>query len=195
MRRRRNGKARGIIIGIALLLIAVGTGAYLASRGSYERPPVDEAMQPIDDVRPEAHPRVNIYVLKVTEDEVYLAPEIVKIKPGEDMHKAAMEELLDTNRWEGESKNLIPRGTKLLSLAVEDGLAVVNLSREFVDNFNGGARLEALTIHCVVHTLTQFEDVDSVQILVEGEVLGSLGGHLDTSEPISGDHTLLEGDN
>lgn len=191
--RRRNSRAKGIAIGVVLLVIAVAAGAFLASRGSLERPQVGgETTEPADNVvRQKTYPRVEVYVLKTSDSDVYLAPETVKVKPGTDRHEAAVLELLETSRWEGESKNLIPQGTKLLSLDVQDGVAVVNFSREFVDNFNGGARLEALTIHSVVHTLAQFEDVQSVRILVEGEKLGTLGGHLDTSEPIAADHTLL----
>ena len=78
--------------------------------------------------------------------------------------------------------NPIPRGTRLLSLKVKDGLATVDLSREFSDNFSGGAEDEALCISSILRTLSQFPEIKKVLFEVEGKPLDTLG-HLELDGP------------
>jgi spore germination protein GerM len=134
--------------------------------------------------------RVKIFVAKIINDDARLVPEERTIRADIDPHKGAIEELLATNQETTGQAQLIPQGTKLLELTVKNGIAYVDFSREFKDNFPGGSMNEALLINSIVHTLTQFEDVGKVQILVEGEKIESLGD-LDISEPIAGSSTLL----
>ncbi len=79
--------------------------------------------------------------------------------------------------------NPIPKGTKLLGVEVTDGLARVDFSREFRDNFTGGSEGEALTIQVILRTMAQFDEVKKVQILVDGKPLDTLG-HAELSEPL-----------
>jgi germination protein M len=194
MSRGSAGRASVLFVGIVLLVAAVGTGAYFASRAP--RPKPSATVSPHKNgntVKVRANPKVRIFVITMEGDDAFLTPETVTVKVGKgrDLHRAALEELIQTNRWEGASKNLIPQGTRLLGLKIEDGVAVANFSREFEDNFNGGSRLEALTVHSIVHTLTQFGDVKKVRFLIDGKQLDTLGGHLDVSEPVEADHTML----
>lgn len=62
----------------------------------------------------------------------------------------------------------MPGGCGLIGVTVEDGVAKVNFTKEFmqiVNNVDGGR----IALKALVLTCTQFEDVDSVEILVEGE--------------------------
>jgi hypothetical protein len=74
----------------------------------------------------------------------------------------------------------IPAGTKLLGLTIKDGVATVDLSKEFE---SGGGSASAMTrLGQVVFTLTQFSTVRSVVFQVEGRtvtVFGSEGIVLD----------------
>jgi len=190
--RKSRGRTKSILLGLALFAAAAAAGAYLVmSRGNLSPRSAPERPRQDNIVKVPTRPKVKIYVIQMHGDQPYLAPETLKIKGQGDLREAAIRELLETNRWEGESKNLIPQGTRLLSLKVKDGIATVNFSREFTDNFNGGAQLEALTIHSIVHTLTQFPEIRRVRFLVEGQKLETLAGHLDISEPVEGDSTLL----
>ena len=45
--------------------------------------------------------------------------------------------------------------------------------------------MEILTVGAIVNTLTEFPDVEKVQILVEGKKVSTLFGHLDVSDPLS----------
>ncbi len=70
----------------------------------------------------------------------------------------------------------IPAGTRLLDVAIADGVATVDLSREFESG--GGSSSTFGRLGQVVYTLTQFPTVTSVQFRIEGRpvtVFGSEG--------------------
>ena len=80
----------------------------------------------------------------------------------------------------------IPRDTELLGVTVDDGVATVDVSREFDDGagtFTMRARLAQL-----VFTATQFDEVHAVRLAIDGDpvdVFSSEG--LDISDPLTRD--------
>lgn len=88
----------------------------------------------------------------------------------------------------------IPQGTQLKDINVrKDGLCIVDFSEELVKNHKGGSTGEALTVYSIVNTLAQFPTVKQVKILVDGKEIQSLAGHLDVSEALAPDHSLVIG--
>ena len=98
-------------------------------------------------------------------------------------YKAAMESLLSGTKAKG-VVTIISKKTKLKSVAVKDGIATVDFSEDLVKNFAGGSTGEEMLVGSIVNTLTEFPEVKSVQILLEGKKVDSLAGHLDTSKPL-----------
>ena len=81
---------------------------------------------------------------------------------------AAISELIKGPGEEG-LKSLFPKGTALLNVDVdEDGVASVDFSKEF-KAISEDAQQERALIRCVMLTLMQFDNVEEVRILVEGE--------------------------
>ncbi len=68
----------------------------------------------------------------------------------------------------------IPAGTELRSVDVIDRAATVDLTAEFASG--GGSLSMLLRVAQVVYTVTQFGDVDSVTIWIDGEPVDGLGG-------------------
>lgn len=68
----------------------------------------------------------------------------------------------------------IPKGTKLLGLAVKGNTATVDLSKRFESG--GGTLSMTLRIAQVVNTLTQFRSVKKVAFKIEGKKVDSIGG-------------------
>ncbi len=68
----------------------------------------------------------------------------------------------------------IPAGTSLLDLAVQDGVATVDLSGAFDDG--GGSLSMQLRVAQVVHTLTQFDTITAVGFRIDGEPVQAVGG-------------------
>jgi germination protein M len=71
--------------------------------------------------------------------------------------------------------NLIPGNTQLLSATVRDGVAYLNFNEEF--RFNSlGVEGSVAQLKQIIYSTTEFETVQSVQILIEGRNLDYLGG-------------------
>jgi spore germination protein GerM len=66
---------------------------------------------------------------------------------------------------------------------VKDGLATVDFTKELTTRFVGGSTGEEMLVGSLVNTLTEFPEVTSVLILVEGKEIDTISGHLDTSVP------------
>ncbi|MBE3095468.1 MAG: GerMN domain-containing protein, partial [Actinobacteria bacterium] len=77
---------------------------------------------------------------------------------------------------------LIPESTKINSVTVKDGMANVDLSKNFVDDRFVSDTMDNLLIYSIVNTLTEFPDVNSVEFYIDGTRLSVLG-MLDLQEP------------
>jgi spore germination protein GerM len=78
--------------------------------------------------------------------------------------------------------NPIPVGTQLLKFELVNGLATVNLSKEFVPSSMKKDDAQ-LAVASIVNTLTFFSEIDSVDLSVEGVKLNSYFG-LDVSDTL-----------
>jgi spore germination protein GerM len=79
----------------------------------------------------------------------------------------------------------IPVGTKISSVIFDDtGGVFVDFSPELVENHPGGSTGELFTIRSIVRTLSlNFPDVERVRVLVDGEEIETIAGHIDASVP------------
>ena len=104
----------------------------------------------------------------------------------EGIARATINELINGPSVDSALLPTIPVGTVLRDINVrDDGLVIIDFSRELINNHIGGTTAETLTVYSIVNTLTQFPTVDRVQFLVEGQYVESLAGHMDLSQAIS----------
>ena len=108
----------------------------------------------------------------------------------DDKYTAAIKSLLTGTKEKGQT-NVIPKKAKLRSVTVKDGVATVDFSKELEQNFSGGSTGEEMLIGSIVNTLTDFPEVQKVQILIEGASVETLSGHMDLSEPLTRMKELL----
>lgn len=88
-------------------------------------------------------------------------------------------------------EKVLPQGTTLLGASVStDGVATINLSKEFQKNFKGGSAGEQMTIYGIVNSLTTLSNVHSVQFLLEGKKLDGILGNLATDTPLKPNSSL-----
>ena len=90
------------------------------------------------------------------------------------------------------SSTAIPRDTRLLGITVKDGVARVDLSREFESG--GGTFSMTARLAQVVYTLEQFPTVDAVEFYIEGvkvEMFSSEGLILDGPQTLDDYDELL----
>ena len=88
------------------------------------------------------------------------------------------------------SLTLIPDGTRLLSARVEGNTAYLNFNEAFRFNSLGREGYTA-QLKQIVYTATEFSNINSVQILIEGSIKEYLGGEgIYVGEPLSRDAFL-----
>jgi spore germination protein GerM len=132
----------------------------------------------------------DLYFTRLVDGQQRLVKVRRELPPGLGVGKAAIEELLKGDVPAGCERPL-PPGTKLRAINVEDNLATVDFSDELVQGFRGGSDNEGVTVYAIVNTLASLPTVEQVRILVEGQSVSSIGGHLDTSGPLGYDGELV----
>lgn len=63
----------------------------------------------------------------------------------------------------------LAEGTKVKNVEVKNNIAIINFSKEFIENHKGGAEEESATIYSIVNTLTQLNEINGIKILIDGE--------------------------
>lgn len=107
----------------------------------------------------------------------------VTVGEGVDKYTAAMRSLMQGTKEKGQN-TILPRQAKLRSVKVQAGVAKVDFSGDIVKHFVGGSTGEEMLVASVVNTLTEFPEVSSVQILIDGKSVETLAGHMDLTMPI-----------
>jgi germination protein M len=87
---------------------------------------------------------------------------------------------------------IVPAGTKLRNISIKDHIAYVDFNDKLVKNNNGGSTSEILLVAAIVNTLTEFHDIQKVQILVEGKKIDTISGHMDIGEPLSRSEKIIK---
>ena len=126
---------------------------------------------------------VNIKVYYPDENATGLVAVEKSIKDTDNKYQAAVEALMAGTEKKGLA-NVFPKKAKLLQVTVSGKVAKVNFSREVQKNFVGGSTGEEMLVGSVVNTLTEFPEIQKVQILVDGQEVETLSGHMDLSQPL-----------
>ncbi len=84
------------------------------------------------------------------------------------LEKAIVSELLKGPE-ESSLSSAVADGTKLLGIETKDGVCYVNFSSEFKSKSSSGSAATMLSLYAVVNSLCELRNVESVQILVNGE--------------------------
>lgn len=85
-------------------------------------------------------------------------------------------------------RNAIPTGTLLHQVYLDDqSTAYLDFSHHLSDSHIGGTTAELLTVSVILQTIqTNFpEKITKVQILIEGQEVDTIAGHIDISQPLS----------
>lgn len=78
---------------------------------------------------------------------------------------------------------VIPEEVEIRGVSFERGTLTANFSHALRDRFRGGAREERLLLESIIRTLGQFDGVEQIQLLIEGERNTSVGGHVLLAQP------------
>ncbi len=84
-------------------------------------------------------------------------------------------------------RNPIPAGTKLNEAYIDNQMtAYLDFSHHLADGQIGGTTAEVITVSSILNTVFDAfpDEIRHVQILIDGEEVEKLGGHLDISNPL-----------
>ncbi len=134
--------------------------------------------------------RVKLYF--ATKDAMYLQSE-ERIIEGEDslIYEETIKQLINGPQ-SSKLTGTIPQGVKLLNIKIEDKIAYLSFNQALVDNHWGGSTGEVMTVYSIVNTMTEFPEINSVKILIEGEEIETLAGHLGLTTAIDRDEKIIK---
>ena len=82
----------------------------------------------------------------------------------------------------------VPAGTRLLAVYEVGDLLVLDFTHELQTNHTGGSTGELVTVYSIVNTLVEnLQRINRIRMLVEGEEVENLAGHIDLTNPLSPD--------
>lgn len=131
-----------------------------------------------------------VIVYYATRDAMYLDQERRTIKQ-DGLYRNTVEELLKGPETSSLSPT-IPEGVELLNLSLEGNVMYLDFNNALRDNHWGGSTGESLTIYSIVNTMVQFEGIDAVQLLIEGEKIETLVGHMYLLEPLKMNDSIVK---
>lgn len=122
----------------------------------------------------------------------YLAPEAREIEDcleETDCIEGTVQALI--NGPVGDLVPILPPQTALRNVAVQGSTAVLDFSPELISAHPGGSLSELLTVYGLADTLSaNFPHIREVRILVDGQPVDTLKGHVDLRRPIPADFSF-----
>lgn len=188
---------RLLIMATLLVLAFMITGcdssapASQSTPGASDNNKASEQPQPANNTASVPEKTMQLVVYQATKDAMYLVPEIHKVPVNSHPARTAMELLLAGPK-NPELVGVIPEGTQLNNLSVKEHTAYVDFNDKLIKKNAGGSTNEMLLVGAIVNTLTEFHDIQQVQILVNGKKVETISGHMDTSEPLSRSEKIIK---
>lgn len=148
------------------------------------------AGQELSDFPPDT-PMREVVLYFASSDGEALEAEVRSIPRQEGIARATVNQLIAGPKADGLLPT-IPAATILEDINIKDGVCIVDFSEELSANHPGGLKNEQLTVYSIVNTLSQFDSVNQVRILVDGKAVESLAGHVDVSEAMAPYESLIK---
>ncbi len=174
-----------------LILLIVGIGGYFYFTERHAEKSVTQ--QTLKD---------SIILYFSSNNEEYLVPEVRQISFRGHIEGQILEVIKElikgstvqqTNNGKG-LINVIPDGVRVNgAILEEDGTLFVDFSKELKERHPGGSWAEMLTIYSIVDTIIKnFPDIKRVKLLIEGEEIETLAGHIDTRPPLTENKDIVK---
>ena len=188
-------KQRWIFVFAMILLVTTilaGCAADIGGGSVTSNSPGTPSQKPSDISKPNVNDTISVKVYFGTHDAKFVMAETHKLKNDALLMKRAMETLVAGPK-SPELVAVLPKATQVRSVSVIDKTAYVDFSREIAKRGFAGSATEILAVGAIVNTLTEFPEVEKVQILVEGKRVSTLFGHLDVYDPLSRSPGIIKG--
>ena len=181
-----------VIWGTTLVVVAIGLAVtlFLIERSKQSviptaPPPLPTAANPSDTPPPPQE--INLFLLDTT------SLTLVPVKTERRLHTTELTKRLSQvvtaliQETPPNFRNTIPRGTLLNEAYIDtQQTAYLDFSSHLSEGHIGGTTAELLTITAILKTVFDAfpDDIKQVQILIDGEEVKTLAGHLNLSQPL-----------
>lgn len=181
-------------LAIMLIVLFSGAGCWSNNSARTGKSPDEKKNSAIEPARPDdrAVAGETVIVLYFSNNEGYLAAEKRAAPKTEGIGRVTVQELIKGPAPGSRLNPTIPRGTVLRNINIKNGLATVDFSKELKTKHGGGSTGELMTVFSIVNTLTQFPAVQKVQILIDGQKVETLAGHVDLTRPLTRDEKIIQ---
>ena len=162
-------KGKRLIIVFVILLI-IGGVIFFCTRNRQEEVVQGEII-PEEEISEEQERKtmISLYFKDKQTGELTKENRMIDVKVlASNPYQALVEMLIEGPKTEN-LQNMIPEGTKINNITINGNCICVDLSKEFVNNHEGGIENESKTIYSIVNTLTELNEVTFVRILIDGE--------------------------
>lgn len=177
-----------IIIAICVMLLVLASGCLKTRDKALEQIKEDE-LRPVssillseEDAR-RMNEKLQVRLYFADQDGTRLVKEIRYIdmddaKQGTEQQATLLIKELVKGPSNSTLKATIPEGASLRSpVKVENRTAIVDMTKEFVDNHPGGKEAEEMTIFSIVNSLTELKDIEKVKFLINGKTQKEFKGN------------------
>lgn len=128
------------------------------------------------------HQHIVVYFIRSTPTNFLLVPVTRAVEQATPRH--ALKLLIAGPTDDEDLSASVPKETRVNNVIIKNGLATVDFSQEIREFFNGGSQLEAHLVDAIYLTLIQFNNINQVQILLDGQKTDSIGGHVLIENPL-----------
>lgn len=157
-----------IVIVLVIIAIIAGVITYFINKNKKPEYVEYEPQEEISDEQ-ERKTMISLYFVNKTTRNVEPEARMLDVKTLiKDPYTVIINMLIDGPKNENHD-NVIPEGTTLIGTSLEGDTLKINFSSEFVENHIGGKEEEQKTIECLVNSLTELTEVNSIKILINGE--------------------------
>lgn len=156
-----------IVLIIILLLIVGGIWYFLKQRGQEQQ----TEYTPQEEISDEQLRQtiVTLYFKNKDTHELKSEGRLIDAKLLLNEPYNTLMELLIEGPKNEKLEKVIPEGTKVNKIELKNDILYIDLSKEFVENHQGGEELESNTIYSIVNTMTGLTEVNGVKMLIDGK--------------------------
>lgn len=189
---KKRSRKKGRTGKLLLFLLLIGLGGFVVY---FFRQEISHMLKPLVEEEVVKKEKKVMTLFFSEEEGEYLVGEKRQLLKTGGIEEEAREAVLELIKGpKGKLIPTLPAHTRLLALHIdESGVAKVNFDQTLSKEHPGGSSAEMLTIYSIVNSLTlNFPQIKRVQILINGEKVESIAGHISLKQPLSSNLSMVK---
>jgi|SRR5690554_4508777 len=170
-------------LAVILVIALLAAGGYLLWQNHSLQEEAARLKAQLIELTAAQETEITIYLVDETPTDFLLVPVVRRVK-GTATPEKALELLIQGPAQDERYRPAVSPETKVQSLTIVNGVATVSFNQALRKGYVGGSQNEANLVNSIVHTLTEFPQIQAVQILFDGEKIETIGGHLVIDVPL-----------